>query len=89
MARALAVAADIVQIAVFPAFLPGALSPANAVLDVAVAGALVLLVGWHIAFIPTFLVELTPFADLAPTWTIAVVIATRGRSGRRDEMAKR
>jgi hypothetical protein len=40
------------------------------------------LVGFHIAFIPTFAIETLPIIDLAPTWTIAVLIATRGRSNK-------
>ncbi|HSD26448.1 MAG TPA: hypothetical protein VLL75_04045, partial [Vicinamibacteria bacterium] len=27
----------------------------------------------------TFLAEMVPFVDLVPTWTLAAVIATRGR----------
>ena len=45
----------------------------------AVAVAMVLLVGWHIAFIPTFIIESLPLVDLAPTWTVAALIATRGK----------
>lgn len=54
------------------------MSPVNAGLDVVVAICLILLVGWHIAFLPTFIVEQLPFADLAPTWTIGVLFVTRG-----------
>jgi hypothetical protein len=79
IARAIALAADGLQIGVFPMFMEGMLSPANAVLDVVVAAAMILLVGWHIAFIPAFIVEALPFADLAPTWTLAVFVATRGK----------
>ena len=64
IARAIALLADGVQIAIFPMFLEGMLSPANAVLDGIVAIALILLVGWHIAFLPAFIVESLPFADL-------------------------
>ena len=77
LARGIAVAADVLQIAVFPAFAQGIASPLDAGLDVVVALLLVLLVGWHIAFLPTFLIEALPFVDLAPTWTLAVLIATR------------
>ncbi len=76
-ARAIAAAADVLQVAVFPAFMEGALSPANAVLDVAMGIAMTLLVGWHWSFLPSFLSELIPFWDLVPTWTAAVFIATR------------
>ena len=77
LARAIAVLADAVQIIFMPMFAEGIASPVNDALDVAVAVVLILLVGWHIAFVPTFIVKALPFADLAPTWTIAVLIATR------------
>lgn len=71
--------ADLAQIIFFPAFAPGFASPLDAVLDVVVALLLTLLIGWHIAFIPSFLIKALTFADLAPTWTAAVLFATRGR----------
>lgn len=80
LARGIAVAADILQIAVFPVFSEGIASPLNDALDAAVCIALTLLVGWHIAFVPTFIVKMLPFADLAPTWTVAAWLATRGRT---------
>ena len=80
LARGIAVAADFAQIAVFPFFSEGILSPLNVVLDILVCGLLIVLVGWHIAFLPTFIIEQLPFADLAPTWTLAALIATRGKA---------
>ena len=47
-------------------------------IDVATGLLLIWLVGWHWAFLPTFLAELVPFVDLVPTWTLAVMFATRG-----------
>jgi len=79
IARGIAVLADAIQIGFMPFFAEGFASPANDVLDVVVALLLILLVGWHIAFVPTFVVKMLPFADIAPTWTIAVLIATRNR----------
>ena len=76
-ARAIAIAADFVQIAVFPVFSEGVVSPLDTGLDLAVAGALTALVGWHWAFLPSIAAELVPFVDLVPTWTAAVFIATR------------
>ena len=64
-ARALAIAADLVQIAVFPIFAPGGLSPWTR------------LIGWHWGFLPSFVAELVPGLDLVPTWTAAVFFATR------------
>jgi hypothetical protein len=76
IARALAVLVDLSQVALLPA----ELTPLNNAIDVATAAAMVALVGWHWAFLPTFLAELVPFVDLVPSWTLAVVIATRGRA---------
>jgi hypothetical protein len=83
-ARILAVSADLLQIAVFPAFSQGFLSPANDILDLAVAVAMIALLGWHWAFIPTLLSEFIPFWDLVPTWTAAVLIVTR-KAGQESE----
>lgn len=83
IARGIAAAADLLQIAAFPYFFEGLLSPLNAILDVVVAGTLFFLVGWHIAFLPSFIIEQIPFADLAPTWSIAVLLATR-KAGRNE-----
>lgn len=80
-ARLIAMAADALQIAVFPIFASGAASPFNDVLDVAVAGAMTWLIGWHWSFLPSFVAELVPGLDLIPTWTAAVFFATRGSSG--------
>ena len=76
-ARWIAVSADLLQIVLLPAFFPGALSPASTAIDVVVAAILLRLVGWHWAFLPTFVAELTPLVDLVPTWTGAVFLATR------------
>ncbi len=80
LARGLAVAADLVQIVFFPVLSEGFASPFDAALDVIVALLLTLIVGWHIAFIPSFIIKALPFADMAPTWTLAVLFATRGRN---------
>src|SRR2546429_6236710 len=72
-AMILAMAADALQIFVFPLFAEGALSPADDVLDLAVAAALIHLLGWHWEFLPAFAAELVPGVDLVPFWTMAVV----------------
>lgn len=77
LAWMVALAADAVQIAVFPLFAEGALSPADTVLDVLVGSLLIRLLGWHWAFLPTFAAELLPGFDLFPTWTAAVFFVTR------------
>jgi hypothetical protein len=71
-AMILAIAADALQICVFPVFGEGALSPADDVLDLAVAAILVRLLGWHWEFLPAFAAELVPGVDLVPFWTFAV-----------------
>jgi len=75
-ARALAVLVDGIQIVTVPAFFGGIVSPLNDSLDVAAGVAFVLLLGWHVAFLPTFVTELVPFADIFPTWTAAVLFVT-------------
>jgi hypothetical protein len=73
----LAVAADALQIVVFPLFVEGALSPVDDVLDLAVAAVLVKLLGWHWEFLPAFGAELVPGVDLVPFWTLAVASVYR------------
>jgi hypothetical protein len=68
----LAIAADALQVVLFPLFAEGALSPADDVLDCAVAAVMVHLLGWHWEFLPTFFAKLVPGADLVPFWTLAV-----------------
>ena len=75
-ARLIAVAVDLAQYALLPA----ELTPLNNVVDVLTGIAMLSLVGWNWAFLPTFLAELVPFVDLVPSWTLAVMFATRGRN---------
>ena len=79
LARVIAIAADAIQFGLLPFFGAGALSIVDDALDVAVGIVLIFLVGWHFAFLPTFVAELIPGVDLIPTWTIAVWLATRNR----------
>jgi len=76
IARAVALLVDLVQWGLLPA----SLTPLNGPIDVVAGLGMVALVGWHWAFLPTFLAELVPFVDLVPTWTLAVTFATRGRA---------
>ncbi|HET7207206.1 MAG TPA: hypothetical protein VFI95_11580 [Terriglobales bacterium] len=72
LAMILALAADAVQVLVFPLFAEGALSPADDVLDLVIAAILVHLLGWHWEFLPAFFAELVPGIDFVPFWTMAV-----------------
>jgi len=72
-AMVLAVAADALQIVVFPQFVERALSPADDLLDFGIAALLVHLLGWHWEFLPSFFAKLVPGVDLVPFWTMAVI----------------
>lgn len=76
----IALAADALQIAVFPLFAAGGASPADSLLDMIVAVALIRLLGWHWAFLPSLVAELVPGLDMFPTWTAAVFFVTRRRA---------
>ena len=71
-AMIVAIIADALQIAVFPMFVEGALSPADDVLDLGVGALMVHLLGWHWEFLPSFFAKLVPGLDLVPLWTLAV-----------------
>jgi hypothetical protein len=77
LAWAVAIAADLLQIVAFPLFVEGGLSPADSLLDLIVGFAMIRLLGWHWAFLPTAAAKLIPGADLFPTWTTAVWFVTR------------
>ena len=48
-------------------------------LDVVTMVVMWALLGFHWAFLPSFLTEGIPYLNLAPFWTLAVALATRGR----------
>ena len=77
LAWMVAMAADALQLAVFPLFVEGAMSPVDALLDAMVGVVLVRLLGWHWAFLPALMIEALPGADLFLTWTAAVFFVTR------------
>jgi hypothetical protein len=71
-AMILAVIADALQIVLLPAFVEGALSPADDILDLGIGALMIQLLGWHWEFLPSFLAKLVPGVDLVPLWTLAV-----------------
>jgi len=73
-----AVGTDALQVLIFPTTVQGVFSPPVIILDFLAMAVLSRLVGWHWAFLPSIVVELIPGLVLAPTWTIALAIATRG-----------
>ena len=95
IAMVIAIVADILQLAVFPYFVEGAMSPADDILDLRVAGILSYLLGWHWEFMPSFLAKLVPGVDMIPLWTLAVAnvyrkskqLAVRMEGGQETEPA--
>ncbi len=77
IAWSIAIAADALQIGLFPLFAAGGISPADTVLDILVGFVLTRMLGWHWAFLPSVASELIPGFDLFPTWTAAVWYVTR------------
>jgi hypothetical protein len=72
IAMILAILADALQVVFLPLFVEGAESPAEDVLDVGVAAAMFLLLGWQWEFLPSVLGKLVPGVDLIPFWTLSV-----------------
>jgi hypothetical protein len=79
LAWMIAIGADALQVALLPVFAGGLASPVADVLDVAVAVAMIALLGFHPAFLPTLVMEVIPLGNLVPTWTAAVWLVTRGQ----------
>ncbi len=77
VAWAIALAVDAIQI---PAAATGPVGwLLGAGLDVVTMVVMWALLGFHWAFLPSFLTEGIPYLNLAPFWTLAVALATRGR----------
>ena len=79
VAWAIALAVDAIQV---PADFSG---PAGwllgAGLDLVTMIVMWALLGFHWAFLPSFVTEAVPWLNLPPLWTLAVALATRGRGG--------
>src|SRR3977135_4266655 len=76
MALLIAMMGDAIQIFGLPLFAAGGLSPADTLLDAVMAVILIRMLGWHWAFLPTLVAEMTPGFDLFPTWSAAVLYVT-------------
>jgi hypothetical protein len=83
IALAVAALADAVQLGLFPVFLPGGLSIPDDVLDLGVAIALAILIGWSWRLLIALAVELVPGVALFPSWTLFVA-TLRVSSGRTE-----
>ncbi|MEO6463330.1 MAG: hypothetical protein ABIP29_09665 [Candidatus Eisenbacteria bacterium] len=72
-----AIAADLLQFGLLP--LMGATGGFMVGLDLLVAWLLIRWMGWHVAFLPAFVTELVPIANVIPSWTLAMWVVTRLR----------
>jgi hypothetical protein len=77
-----ALAVDALQIG-FAASTAGLSMFVDKALDVIAAAVLWRLLGWHWALVPSFVFELLPIVELAPTWTAAVWLMTRNGNPRK------
>jgi hypothetical protein len=77
-ALAVALLADTLQIAFLPLFSEGVASPFDDALDVVVAAALWILLGFSPRLALAFVLELTPGVALFPTWTALVATLPLG-----------
>jgi hypothetical protein len=76
-AYAIAICADLIQMCLTPLFAEGVASPIDGPVDLVVCVLLSWLIGFHVAFLPSFFIKLVPLVEIAPTWTLAVLIASR------------
>ena len=76
LAWAVALGVDALQVGLIP--VTASLSTwINAPLDLATMAVLWMLTGWHLAYLPTLALELLPWVEAVPSWTLAVWMATR------------
>jgi stage V sporulation protein SpoVS len=78
VALAVAFAADLVQLVLWPAFAEGAASPFDDALDAVVALVLLLTLGVSGRLVLALALELVPGADLFPTWSAVVASIPTG-----------
>ena len=79
IALGVAAVSDVLQMAIFPAFVEGAASPFEVALDAATALTILAIVGFRWRLAIALAAELVPGVDLFPTWT-AVVASLPGRA---------
>jgi hypothetical protein len=77
VARGIALAADALQIGLFPMFAGGVPEGADLALEVVTGALLCWLCGFHAAFLPTVVAEAVPLVDMFPSWTLATLFVTR------------
>lgn len=77
LARGIALAADALQIGLFPLFSGGIPEGADLALEAVTGALLCWICGFHAAFLPTVIGEALPMVDLFPSWTLATLFVTR------------
>jgi hypothetical protein len=75
--RIVAIVADFIQFWMIPSYFVLIGFFLNAVLDIFLFALFTWRLGFHIAFLPSFLVEFVPFVDVVPAWTMAILFVTR------------
>lgn len=90
IALGIALVADMLQLLLAPLFVEGALSPLADALDVMVALALLLTLGWRWRTVVALGIELIPGAALFPSWTamMATMPATEALRGGAEPLPK-
>ena len=89
VALGVALFADLVQLVLWPAFAGGAASPFDDALDVAVAIALLLTLGFSARLALAFALELVPGLDFFPTWTAVVASIPVGEPPQPSALSER
>ena len=78
----MALAADALQIVLFPLFAWGGADPLDDGLDIFLAFVLFRTFGWDLAILPTALIEVMPLVDEIPTWTLTTLYLIRKDNAR-------
>jgi hypothetical protein len=65
---------DMLQMGIFPAVLPGAVSPVQSGLDILAAIVLLAICGFKWQFMLAFFIELLPVVGVFPTWSAVVLM---------------
>lgn len=81
IAGIIAALADLLELILFPVTAEGIFSPIADLIDIAVAGIMVSLLGWHWVFMPSIMGKVVPLVDVCPLWTMAVFFVGWGQSG--------
>ena len=79
--RYIAIGADALQFGLIPVYFVVIGAVINAFVDIVLFGLFTWRLGFHVAFLPSFIAEFIPLIDLIPAWTMAVYFVTRNADG--------